>query len=98
MAVGDKCPPVPDFENGQTVYLQSREVYSYLTHSCDIGYQLVGSVMRRCQLNKTWSGSTPTCIGNQRCMNEGEGVGVVGFCGWNHLLPLIFRYDLNIDC
>ncbi len=56
---------MPDFENGRTEYLKFREIDSYLTHSCVVGYQLVGTMRRRCQLDKSWSGSTPVCEGKE---------------------------------
>ena len=33
------------------------------TYYCDYGYDLIGDVTVRCQLNGNWSGSPPTCEG-----------------------------------
>ena len=40
--------------------------YSYCSFKCSHGYQLKGSEVRVCQLDKTWSGASTTCEGTRR--------------------------------
>ena len=39
--------------------------HSYCSFKCRIGYQLKGSEVRVCQLDKTWSGASTTCQGTR---------------------------------
>ena len=57
------CDTLANPENGQ-VMLTSRTVGSVATYSCGVGYNLVGSVSRMCQMGSgrlEWSDSEPTC-------------------------------------
>ena len=57
------CDTLTSPENGQ-VTLTSRTVGSVATYSCGVGYNLVGSVSRMCQMGSgrlEWSDSEPTC-------------------------------------
>ena len=40
--------------------------HSYCSFKCSLGYQLKGSEVRVCQLDKTWSGALTTCEGTRR--------------------------------
>ena len=35
-----------------------------VTYTCEKGFQLVGESTRHCQLNGTWSGNLPLCVGS----------------------------------
>ena len=56
------CDPLTSPENGQ-VTLTSRTVGSVANYSCEVGYNLVGSMMRTCQADTgvDWSDNEPTC-------------------------------------
>ena len=51
--------PCPTYkvENGWT-----KNFRNFVYHGCRWGYQLFGSVVRKCLLNGAWSGNTPVCI------------------------------------
>jgi len=65
-----KCPQPVNPLNGYA------EGYNFrfkenLTYSCRPGYNLVGTNVRQCQANKTWSGLEPTCIAIE-CQHPGN--------------------------
>lgn len=41
-------------------------VNSVVYFNCDLGYELVGSPDRKCQLDGTWTGTQPICKGVAR--------------------------------
>lgn len=54
------CGPLTAPANGN-VGAASTTFGSLAVYSCNDGYELVGSNMRECQANGTWSGVTPSC-------------------------------------
>ncbi|XP_076823257.1 uncharacterized protein LOC143469448 [Clavelina lepadiformis] len=55
------CEELEPLENGE---ISGSLTYgSKVTYTCNDGYFLVGSSTRRCQSDKTWSGSVPFCEG-----------------------------------
>ena len=52
------CSDIPPLMNGVISYNDA-----IATHSCNTGYTLTGDSVRVCQNDRTWSGSTPTCQG-----------------------------------
>ena len=48
--------------NGQRAVSGSSEAY-YVTYTCDVGYTLQGTHIRRCLSNGVWTGSIVQCIG-----------------------------------
>ena len=54
------CPSLPDPSAGRVLY-GSRDYTSVATYTCDFGYELFGSVTRRCQASGVWSGPETTC-------------------------------------
>ena len=61
------CLSLPPLTNGMISYFDpTLGVGSVATHSCDPGlYMVGGSNTRTCQSNGIWSGSIPTCGGEQ---------------------------------
>ena len=58
--VRDADPPTGICSNPELSY------HSYCSFKCSLGYQLKGSEVRVCQLDKTWSGASTTCEGTRR--------------------------------
>ena len=59
------CPSLDAPDNGMiTCLLGDDGVPSYedtCTHTCNDGYELIGSPTRTCQSDGSWSNSAPTC-------------------------------------
>ena len=51
---GSLSPSHPEYVYGEVV-----------TYTCDAGYRRNGDARRVCQLDNTWSGTTPTCTGKR---------------------------------
>ncbi|XP_061166124.1 sushi, von Willebrand factor type A, EGF and pentraxin domain-containing protein 1-like [Saccostrea echinata] len=58
--VADECPPPLPVENGKFDF-KDRQLGSVVLYSCNPGYKLVGSDVRRCVNSLTWSGNEPVC-------------------------------------
>ena len=56
------CPELMNPDNGQ-VNLLGMDFGSVASYSCDSGYNLIGSVIRMCTFEGTWSGEDPICQG-----------------------------------
>ena len=54
------CPLLPVPLNG-TIDPTSNTIGSIASYSCDVGYELVGNMMRVCQSNGMWDGEDPQC-------------------------------------
>ena len=49
--------------NGQRTVSGSSATNYIVTYTCDVGYTLQGTHIRRCLSNGQWTGSRPQCIG-----------------------------------
>lgn len=58
-------PTLPD--HGSVSGVSTRYPHS-ITFTCIIGYEIYGSVVRRCQANGTWSGNKTTCKRKIHCL------------------------------
>ena len=56
------CGPLRQPENGD-VRISSTTFGSSARYSCFPGYNLIGLIVRVCQIDGTWSGQEPTCEG-----------------------------------
>lgn len=54
------CSQALDLDNGY-VNVSNRSINGVAAYTCNLGYVLVGSVQRVCQLGGTWSGNPPQC-------------------------------------
>ncbi|KAK5644039.1 hypothetical protein RI129_007884 [Pyrocoelia pectoralis] len=58
-----RCPKLSPPEHGY--FVRKRDCGNVLNNACgvrcEVGYTLIGSSIRLCQLNGTWSGETPSC-------------------------------------
>ena len=48
--------------NGRAIY-DSVSYNSLISYECNYGYMLIGDSVRRCERNKMWTGTEPTCKG-----------------------------------
>ncbi|KAK7100185.1 sushi, von Willebrand factor type A, EGF and pentraxin domain-containing protein 1-like isoform X2 [Littorina saxatilis] len=55
------CQPPPPILNGQYDY-KDLKVGSIVRYTCDLGYRLQGSEVRRCQADLTLSDTAPSCV------------------------------------
>ena len=62
-AIQCKVPENPD--NGRAVYA-STSYNSLISYECTYGYMLIGDSVRRCERNKEWTGTKPSCKGESR--------------------------------
>ena len=51
--------------SGLTVIYSTVTYGSTVTYSCNVGYNLVGSLNQKCTATGSWSGSPPQCQGQQ---------------------------------
>ncbi|XP_076073923.1 uncharacterized protein LOC143045353 isoform X3 [Mytilus galloprovincialis] len=63
-----KCPALPDPANGQAMY-GSTTVGSILQYSCNCGYHLIGSKVRKCQPGGLWDGRNAICAPSTVCQS-----------------------------
>ena len=56
-----ECNDLDEFPNG--IILGNRAYGDIVTYQCRPGYELEGNPQRRCQSDRRWSGSAPTCTG-----------------------------------
>ena len=68
--------------NGST-FGDTYTVGSTVNHTCNMGFELVGSSQRECLVNASWSGSLPTC--------ESKSINA-------QLLLVTRRFHIVIDC
>ena len=47
--------------NGRVDTLGSTQYLEIANYSCNVGYELIGDVLRQCQGDGEWSGEEPTC-------------------------------------
>ena len=52
--------PVLKIENGKVTF-SGRKNGDIAIYQCDLGYTLLGNDFRMCQMDRSWSGSDPTC-------------------------------------
>jgi len=65
LCLSDLCPPLTSPGNG----IADCSTPGVCNFTCDTGYTVSGSAVRRCQRNGTWSGTQPTCIqGNTKIL------------------------------
>lgn len=58
------CESLDPPANGQLELTNDNTlVNSEATYSCNSGFNLIGTVSRRCQATGEWTGQTPQCIG-----------------------------------
>ena len=55
------CGPLMDPLNGRVDTLGSTQYLEIANYSCNVGYELIGDVLRQCQGNGEWGGEEPTC-------------------------------------
>ena len=60
--IADLCPSLPGPENGN-VDASIRTVGSVAVYSCGSEFLISGNSQRNCQMDGTWSGAAPTCLG-----------------------------------
>ena len=60
MSCGDPGSLVNGFRIGDKFTYEERVIYD-----CDAGYKLQGSIIRKCEGNGQWSGSTASCVGEE---------------------------------
>ncbi len=65
------CSDIPPLINGAIFYnggstTDIRPINTIATHSCNTGYTITEESVRVCQNDRTWSGSTPTCQGEDK--------------------------------
>lgn len=56
------CPTLPDIEFG-SVIVSSNSAGSVARYVCNVGFNLIGSSSRTCQVNGQWSSKQPECKG-----------------------------------
>lgn len=57
------CPSLRNPIDGR-VTIMSNQFQGGAIYSCDSGFSLVGLVVRTCVISGQWSGTPPTCLGN----------------------------------
>lgn len=58
--IGLKCPTPKRLANGQR-NVSGRQFNDTVTFSCNLGFTLVGSSLRRCRGSGNWDGVHPIC-------------------------------------
>ncbi|XP_019620809.1 PREDICTED: P-selectin-like [Branchiostoma belcheri] len=72
------CPPLPPLVNGVQSGGSSTYVYGEeVNFQCDAGFHLLGSSLRSCLADSTWSGCTPTCTDINECSISNGGCGQI---------------------
>ena len=69
-----RCPSLPIPDNGVKTGCRdplSERYGTICSFSCNVGYNLTGSSRRQCLENKTWSGTTSSCQGEETLSLEG---------------------------
>ena len=56
-----RCGVLQDPLNGAIDCSDEDKYQSGCKYSCDGGYRLIGPKTRECELNRKWSGETPSC-------------------------------------
>ena len=57
------CPILEEPDNGRIVCSRSGlGIGDFCIVTCDDGFELVGSTVRECLANQTWSGTEATCV------------------------------------
>jgi CUB/sushi domain-containing protein len=62
--IASGCPKLSNPPNGQ-VKVTSNRIGAVATYSCNSGFNLAGNINRVCRPDGSWSGSVPTCQGDQ---------------------------------
>lgn len=60
VSCGDPGSLVNGFRIGDKFTYEERVIYD-----CNAGYKLQGSIVRKCEANGQWSGSTASCVGEE---------------------------------
>lgn len=60
VSCGDPGSLANGFRIGDKFTYEERVIYD-----CNAGYKLQGSIIRKCEANGQWSGSTSSCVGEQ---------------------------------
>ena len=57
------CGPLTDPVNGHVHAPHGTTYKQVATYSCDLGFTLIGPVLRTCGVNREWTQETPQCLG-----------------------------------
>ncbi|XP_078661525.1 P-selectin-like [Branchiostoma floridae x Branchiostoma belcheri] len=61
------CPSLSPLDNGVHTGSHSNSYGDVAYFQCDAGFHLLGSSVRACQADRTWSGCSPTCTDVDEC-------------------------------
>ncbi|CAH1773214.1 unnamed protein product [Owenia fusiformis] len=57
----EHCPPISAPASGRMVGKDADKMYGMVFFECKDGYKLIGTPVRVCQIDRTWTGSQPIC-------------------------------------
>ena len=81
------CGPLMDPLNGRVDTLGSTQYLEIANYSCNVGYELIGDVLRQCQGDGEWSGEEPTC------QSKEDDTDTVSIIAKNTLLSTLYLYS-----
>ena len=86
LCLSDLCPPLTSPGNG----IADCSTPGVCNFTCDTGYTVSGSAVRRCQRNGTWSGTQPTCIQGNKLLQTNIMCVRVCVCACVHVCVCVF--------